>query len=233
MKKLICITLFMMLLCSAALADGQWNVSWDTIGGQYNRNGDWEEIISIQVTTPAGQAVQTFPAIIEDNARDGGVLTQDINGDGYDDIVVITVMGASNTWYSLYLWMPQEYRFVPVMNEPLCNFSLLEDGRIVSHSANGWAGLLHETDVYSWGSDGYTLTWVASSVWNTLEEETFTYDDNSWTQMLTGSDQFITETYTFADGETIVYTFETEKYQTDEAFMYDRFAVEEELLQLK
>lgn len=230
MKKLLTLLLALLLVCPSSLADGQWVVSWEPVGEQYNREGTKEIILSVSVSTPDGKHVQTFPAIKEENAPDGGVIVDDVNRDGYDDLAVVTVMGTSNIWHAFYVWNPAQYRFVPVKYEPLCNYHVREDGYIASYGQNGWAGLLHETDVYKWSADGTELIFVASSEWNTYEEETFTFGQNDWTMTTRGDDRFITETYRTAAGDEMTFTFETDKYMNDEAFYHQRAAYEESFL---
>lgn len=94
---------------------------------------------------------------------------EDLNQDGYGDLLLLTAQGARNVFYAVSIFHPEEGRFLPVMQGhawnsekkalsematqlELCNHEL-HDGVIVSSVADGYS---YHTDIsYAW--EGYSL----------------------------------------------------------------------------
>lgn len=95
------------------------------------------------------------------------ITFEDVNFDGWKDIVVLTISGASNGFYEFFVYDPalDEYLrvFHPGTDEGLCNYVLYpEEGIVGSHANNGLAGAEHEEHLYRW--EGYTLKLIRSAI---------------------------------------------------------------------
>ena len=108
-----------------------------------------------------------------ENSRHEGAAAlarlEDLNQDGYGDLLLLTAQGARNVFYAVSIFHPEESRFLPVMQGhawnserkalsetatqlELCNYEL-HDGLIVSSVADGYR---YHTDIsYAW--EGYSL----------------------------------------------------------------------------
>ena len=113
-----------------------------------------------QYVAPNGQALY-FTAELEEPR----FYLDDVNFDGWDDIVVMTISGATNAWYTFFTYdnVRDVYTHVPHYGAELINYTTYPQyGIIASYGKNGYAGLLHVTSLYRW--EGNRLKQIRSSV---------------------------------------------------------------------
>ena len=75
---------------------------------------------------------------------------EDVNGDGVEDIVVITAIGASNFFAEFFVWDGEKYVWAQHVGEALANYAVTPEGFVVSHGKSGMAGALFEDRVFAW-----------------------------------------------------------------------------------
>lgn len=111
------------------------------------------------------------------------VIEEDVNFDGVPDLVVTTVRGASNFFCEFFIRVGDQYSMVehPFMDYGFCNHTLYpEQGVVVSHTNDGYAGALHETHLYRW--DGDSLVLLRRAVSDSLEN--WVFDGQTRTQTI-------------------------------------------------
>ena len=112
-------------------------------------------------TAANGQELYYVSSIEEEN-----VLTEDVNFDGTDDLVVLTALGASNAFYEFYVWDGAQYVLAgrdALTGSGIPNYTLFpEKGLVCATVNNGWAGMLHETVLFCW--EGTSMRRVRSAV---------------------------------------------------------------------
>jgi len=158
MKRMIAGCLAALLLCAALPAGAE------IVG----RSGD--EFIHRYIA-PNGQEIY-FTSWEEEPPLE----FKDVNGDGAEDIVIVTAIGASNAVYAFWVWDGEQYAWA-MENCPdygLYNYGLTEDGRVVSRANNGYAGALFSAEIYGW--DGPRLKLLRKMV----------SDNNAWLDMTEG-----------------------------------------------
>lgn len=101
---------------------------------------------------------------------------EDVNSDGAEDVVVLTISGASNTAYRFFIWNGAE--FTPVVTigkaQHLYNYQLHPELGLISTSLNnGLAGALHEQYIYRWVGNELHLIRYAQAV----EDSTWSFED--------------------------------------------------------
>lgn len=129
-------------------------------------------------TAPNGQplyfvALETEPPVV----------TEDVNFDGLDDIVVYTAMGASNFFCEFYVYDGEQYIRAehPGIDYGLCNYQLYpEKGIVHSGANNGFAGALHEDCLFRW--EGSSLRLIRRAVSEEWTESLF--DGDTYTQII-------------------------------------------------
>ena len=237
MKKLLALLTacgLMLLAAAPALADAQ--ITAEVVGEQMSGYSTLQ-ILRIEVQDGARQIPPVY-ALTESTMLlgEGNIATlEDVNFDGHDDLVVMTVQGASNACYTFYLWDEQAGAFQWFGGADLWNYVLYPNQRaVLSQGTSGWAGLLHEAEVYAWSEDGKELHLVRSSVWDTLKETE--YEEQNGHSILTErlDDSVIVETYFDAEsGESFTESAPADRYMNDDAFALERFAFEQEFLSLE
>ncbi len=145
---------------------------------------------------PNGQAL--YFTGTEDQPR---VTYRDVNFDGATDIVIFTVMGASNFYSEFFVWDAAAGQYVqvevPGIDYPLCNYRLHQYWNIVESDAqNGFAGALHEKRLFRW--EGTDLKLIRSAV--SKEREEYTFTDQGYT-VTTRSDMLEIKVYDHTSGE--------------------------------
>lgn len=135
-----------------------------------------------QYTAPNGQAIY-FTAELENPH----ITFEDVNFDGQDDIVILTVSGASNGWYKFFVYDAAQDAYVYVHQSGddagLVNYETYpEYGLIGSRASNGNAGLLHVLNLYRW--DGTDLRLIRSAVSDEWAEDVF--DGATYTNVIRG-----------------------------------------------
>lgn len=140
-----------------------------------------ENVLSVSVTARDGSLKQQFAYDSSETPSADAIgpmaWLDDLNFDGYDDLMLCTARGTSNEFSAFCLWNPQEARFDPMMPEvsfdpeterfsdetaplELVNYALqrpraassgmMIPGRVVSAANDGYAA--HTKRVYQWDS---------------------------------------------------------------------------------
>lgn len=84
------------------------------------------------------------------------ITREDVNFDGYDDLVITTARGATNFYYAFFVWTSGGYvRAGHPGVEGIANYALHPERGMVTSSANaGSAGALYEDCIFTWdGTD--------------------------------------------------------------------------------
>ena len=149
----------LLLLLAGLAAPAQAEVVGDTQDGFIHR-----------YTAGNGQEIYYVSAMEEET-----VLTEDVNFDGEDDLVVLTALGASNAFYEFYVWDGAQYVLAwrdALTGSGIPNYTLYpEKGLVCATANNGWAGMLHETVLFCW--EGTSMRRVRSAVSNYPVETTY------------------------------------------------------------
>ncbi|HIU07307.1 MAG TPA: hypothetical protein IAD48_02040 [Candidatus Limiplasma pullistercoris] len=150
MKKRLCSLLLVLLLLPAAAPA-------EVVG----REGMYGDEYIHRIEAPNGQALYYLS-----KEEEAFVTYRDVNFDGMEDIVVISVQGASNTWFLFFVWDGENYvraGWDAGDDTGLPNYELLAgDGLVLASCNDGWAGGLHHRWLYRW--EGTDLRLVRSAV---------------------------------------------------------------------
>ena len=125
-------------------------------------------------TAPNGDAL--YFTTLEKTPR---IKMEDVNFDGVADIVVFTVLGASNHFCEFFVYDNGHYRMAehPGIDYGLCNYGLVPEKKLVCSDANnGYAGALHEDCIFRW--EGTKLKLIRRAVSDQLTETEWQQD--SW-----------------------------------------------------
>lgn len=156
MKKRLCSLLLVLLLLPAAAPA-------EVVG----REGMYGDEYIHRIEAPNGQALYYLS-----REEEAFVTYRDVNFDGVEDIVVISVQGASNTWFLFFVWDGENYvraGWDAGDDTGLPNYELLaEDGLVLASCNDGWAGGLHHRWLYRW--EGTDLRLVRSAVSEEYQE---------------------------------------------------------------
>ena len=239
MKKLFAVLLVMILLMPAVLAEP--SLEYALIGSQVLGSSEYSQQVSILRVDVKGLGRDIPPVYVliqYETAPEGyePCFLEDVNFDGREDLVVTTMIGASNACYTFFLWDDAQGTFRHFGGEEVWNYQLYPAQKMIfSLGTSGWAGLLHESIVYGWDQEGRHLDRLRSSVWDTLVETT--YEENGpigsmiYTQRY--DDTVIVETYTdYETGKMITFSNATADYD-DQQFAAGRFLYEDEFLRLE
>lgn len=155
----------------------------------------WEEYIH-QYIAPNGQVIY-FTAHEEEPIID----FEDVNFDGYDDIVITTGRWAKCDTVRFYVYDSSgEYVLVreTTRDEGLMNYALYpEYGLVGTDIANGNAGLCHETCLYRW--EGNDLKCIRRAYSETYTETVWAEGMSSYTTT-TYTDRFCCDVYDYTTG---------------------------------
>ncbi len=137
--------------------DGTASPQHTTILAQHNIDSYIHQYIA-----PNGKPIY-FAAL----QREPHITFEDVNFDGWEDIVVLTISGATNAFYEFFVYDPAQDEYLQACHleeeNGLCNYVLYPEAGIVgSHGNNGSAGAEHEDYLYRW--EGETLKLIRSSV---------------------------------------------------------------------
>lgn len=156
MKKRLCSLLLVLLLLPAAAPA-------EVVG----REGMYGDEYIHRIEAPNGQALYYLS-----KEEEAFVTYRDVNFDGMEDIVVISVQGASNTWFLFFVWDGENYvraGWDAGDDTGLPNYELLAgDGLVLASCNDGWAGGLHHRWLYRW--EGTDLRLVRSAVSEEYQE---------------------------------------------------------------
>ncbi len=237
MKKLLIALFVLSLLALPALAEPEVQVT--VIGRQAVDSGGFSQETAIlrldiadgDTPIPSVYALTQSEWLLEDGSL---YSFEDVNFDGHDDLVLVTVAGASNATYTFYLWDEDAGAYLWYGGDDLWNYQLYPAQRIVlSTGTSGWAGLLHENKVYAWDESGRQLNLLRSTEWNTLSETVSETDGDYIIITERMDDSVIVETYVdYEKGIDAAETFPAKRYE-DPQFMAQRFLFEEEFLGLE
>lgn len=139
----------------------------------------------------------------------------DVNFDGWDDIAIMTVSGATNAWYTFFTYDPErdEYTHVPHHGAEFINYKTYPQyGIIESYGTSGRAGLLHVTSLYRW--EGDRLRQIRSSVSDEWSESA--WEGEYYTQII--------------HGDTLHVKVLDHTAGNDGAVLYERFVPMEDLM---
>lgn len=174
------------------------------------RTADWYYIH--QYTAPNGQNI--YFTALEENVH---LIYEDVNFDGFQDIVVHSVMGASSFFSEFFVYSPTYADYVRVVNDSgedrLCNYQLYpEYGLVGTQANNGYAGLLHVRNLYRWeGNELRLIRSVVSDEWT----EDF-YEGQTYTSIIHGDTLHITvRDYTDPYEENVLWELIIPKEDTD------------------
>ena len=237
MKRFLMILMALTLFCAPALAERQADVQ--VVGRQTIGDGDYAQDVAIVRIdmTDGDQAIPSVYALTQSAwlmEEDDLCSFSDVNFDGYEDLVFVTVAGASNGCYTFYLWNPETGAYEHFGGEDLWNYQLYPAQRIVvSHGTSGWAGLLHETKVYGWDESGRELRLLRSSLWDTFSETDLDTAGEYMTYTERHDESRLVETYTdFETGDQQTVVNDTKRYD-DPVFSAERFQAEMDFLDLQ
>lgn len=104
------------------------------------------------------------------------IKQEDVNFDGYEDIVIVVTQGASNFFAEFFVYDPTTDVYIFATHHDtdagICNYQLYpEYGIVESHASNGNAGLLHVIKLYRW--EGTNLRLIRSAVSDEWSEGIF------------------------------------------------------------
>ena len=199
MKRLLALLMIVLLVASAGVAE-------TTILG-YMPDGEYIH----QYLAPNGQLLW-FTAM----EQEPYIQMDDVNFDGWDDIVVMTVSGATNAWYTFFTYDHVHDAYVHVQHDgaEIINYTTYPQyGIIASYGKNGSAGLLHVNSLYRW--EGNRLRQIRSSA------------SDEWSETILEGD-----TYTqIIRGDTIHVTVLDHTEGNDGTVLYDRIIRRDELIE--
>ena len=115
------------------------------------------------------------------------ISLEDVNFDGWDDLVIMTMTSAKSTAYQFFVYDARQDEYVYVQHSDydggLINYAAYPQyGVIETHATNGNAGLLHVTSLYRW--EGNRLRQIRSSVSDEWSESIF--EGDTYTQIIHG-----------------------------------------------
>ena len=157
-----------------------------------------DHILAVSVTAEDGSLLQTFtcasaeiPGGLEPSAADRLARFADMNFDGYQDLVLLTALGAYNEFDVFCLWNPEAGQFDPVTTGSewnfekeafdgspvpleLCNFELLPgqnglSGVLLSTERNGYANYRYLA--YRWEAPGFPVLAAAFEVYDAGKDQ--------------------------------------------------------------
>lgn len=230
MKKFLTLLLALMMMTLPALAETK--IEAQVLGSQVMEGSDAsivrvdfsgdKEIPSLYVLTQSPWLLKDDPTAIE---------LQDVNFDGYEDLVLVTMAGASNTVYTFYLWDEKAGAFETESKFEVWNYQLFPaQGLVESYGTSGYAGLLHQIDIYGW--EGSEMKLLRSVTWDTLTESDVDTDGEHMKWVERHDEGVIVETYRDYENDTeVVESFPMADYE-DDTFLSQRFLFEDEFLGL-
>ncbi len=157
------------------------------------------------------------------------VKMEDVNFDGVDDLVITTIIGATNFYTEFFVWDGDKYVMASHTGAQygLCNYTLYkESGLVLSSQNNGMAGALFERHLFRW--EGTNLTLVRSAV--SEEYSTVTFDADRFTTVTDQSrvrivlrdfTQNIYEGDVLSDQTITLYEFTSERFAAEEAALFE------------
>ena len=141
----------------------------------------WNSYIHRYVA-PNGQAIYFTAELLEPR-----FLLEDVNFDGRDDLVIMTMTSAKSTAFQFFVYDVTQNAYVYVHHSDyeggLINYTAYPQyGVIETHATNGNAGLLHVWNLYRW--EGTNLKLIRSAVSDEWMEDSF--EGSTYTQVIHG-----------------------------------------------
>ena len=205
MKRLFAMLLVMLLMMSAGLAE-------TTILG-YMPDDEYIH----QYLAPNGQLLW-FTAM----EQEPHISFEDVNFDGYEDIVIVVTRGASNFFAEFFVYDPNADAYTLATHHDtdagICNYRLYpEYGIVESHASNGNAGLLHVWNLYHW--EGNNLKLIRSAVSDEWSEDIF--EGQTYTNIIHGDTLHVTvRDHTDAQDEAVLWEIMIPKTDAEQRDIY-------------
>ncbi|MBQ8201226.1 MAG: SH3 domain-containing protein, partial [Clostridia bacterium] len=141
---------------------------------------------------PGDGAPPVYFTAIEKNPH---IRREDVNFDGYDDLVIHTALGASNFFAEFFVYDEEQRAYVRAehagIDTGICNYTLFpEQGLVYANVNNGYAGALHENYLFRW--EGNNLRLIRRAV--SAEWTEYSYAGPEWTMVTHGDVLQITVT---------------------------------------
>lgn len=141
----------------------------------------WNSCI-FQYLAPNGKLIYFTSELLEPR-----ISLEDVNFDGWDDLVIMTMTSAKSTAYQFFVYDVSEDAYVYVHHTDyeggLINYTAYPQyGIIETHATNGHAGLLHVTNLYRW--EGTNLKLIRSAVSDEWTEGVF--EGQNYTSIIHG-----------------------------------------------
>lgn len=122
-------------------------------------NGEGEHVIRLDIRAEDGTYLQEIEYSSWETVDKsyGMARLEDVNFDGYLDLVLTHALGASNFYAIFAPWLPEEGRFSePIQDIRFCNYVLYPEEKIVLSSEKDGAASYHDK-AYSWIGGHLTL----------------------------------------------------------------------------
>lgn len=165
----------------------------------------------LRFTAPNGQEI-FFTA----STKQPVISLEDVNFDGWDDIVILLTPGAKNAYHTFFVYDEEQgdyYRTDGDDDAGLANYELYPEYGVVSTYANGGnAGLIHVRNLYRW--EGNELRLIRSAVSDEWTEDFF--EGQTYTSIIHGDTLHITvRDYTDPYEENVLWELIIPKEDTD------------------
>lgn len=150
---------------AAASVDGQTAVTASVQVVGVTETGDY--ILAVQ--PGSGQAIY-----LVSQEEQPPIIREDVNFDGYEDLVITTARGTTNSFYAFFIWTASGYvRAGHPGVEGIANYALYPERGMVTSSANaGGAGALYEDCIFTWdGTDLHLIRRAQASSYHEYRTE--------------------------------------------------------------